>query len=101
MNRRIMKYVINPGRNNIGMPRNASLLHVAVQDNQLCLWATVNPDEPTEVRTFQVEPTGASVEAGRHVYIGTFLVEPNGWVESFAPPHLDVSSWHVFEDIVR
>lgn len=68
----------------INMPAYAEILSVQVQDNQICLWARVNPGAATEPRTFSVFMTGAPLPI-RTQHLGTVQM---GWMEL-----------HVFETI--
>jgi hypothetical protein len=62
-------------------------LHVGLQNDQLCLWALVNTDQPGTVKTFHVVPTGGSPDLWwRH--LGT-VVQKEGWV------------WHLYEEYER
>jgi hypothetical protein len=69
------------------MPFGAEILHVDAQgsdDYALCLWALVDPDSETELRTFAVRGTGHPADGLRAKdHIGTVLAG------SFV--------WHVFE----
>jgi len=50
---------------------SASLLTVAVQDGAPCIWALVDPAQPSRERRIRIYGTGHSInEPGR--YIGTF-----------------------------
>ena len=70
----------------IEMPIGADLLYVDQQNGQLCLWASVDTEVPTEKVTFRVYGTGQEIkgEEGLH-YLGTTLAQ--GFV------------WHVFEEL--
>lgn len=68
----------------VEMPVGAVVVSVAQQDQKPTLWALVDPDAPTERRTFSVVGTGWTfTEAMR--YVGTF----------HAPPFV----WHVVEQV--
>ena len=80
----IAKYILpaGPSITHIEMPRGSTVLHVHMQGDDLCLWALVDYDRPTEQRTFAVHGTGREIEnAGS--YIGTV--------------HDQEFVWHVFE----
>ena len=66
------------------MPRQAEILTVQAQNDNICLWALVedDPDYPTEVRHFSIVVTGSSPEDAK--YIGTVQLE---------------GVWHVFEEL--
>jgi hypothetical protein len=42
----------------VTMPVGAVILTVQVQNNQPCLWALVEPDNPTQIRTILMHGTG-------------------------------------------
>lgn len=54
----------------IYMPQGARIIAIQGQHNTLVLWAIVNSDNPPEMRTFFVIPTGGVVPRGYH-YRGT------------------------------
>ncbi len=58
----IWKFIIpGPGRQIIEMPALAQVLSTALQDENLCIWALVDPGVPREKRIFYVEPTGSDL----------------------------------------
>jgi hypothetical protein len=63
----------------IDMPQGATVLHIAPSSaTGLLLWATVNPDAPTETRTFHVRGTGHPLgNVGSH--LGTVQAGPFVW----------------------
>src|SRR4051812_15343861 len=71
-------------RQTLSMPRSALPLHVAMQFEQPCLWALVDPDAPVEQRTFLMFGTGHRDVIGQ--YLGTFQLQRGQLV------------FHVFED---
>lgn len=83
----------------IRMPKNAVILSVNAQYDNLCLWAMVDPKKPTEDRDIEVFGTGHPIHEDMGVerkFIGT--------VVTYKTNHHDpglVSSlvWHVFERI--
>ena len=40
------------------LPKGAIVLNVDFQEDELCIWALVDPNKPTEDRFFLVLPTG-------------------------------------------
>jgi hypothetical protein len=68
----------------IDMPGSPSFLHVAMQNDELCLWAIVQPDQPIARRTILIIGTGHPAE-NVGLYIGTVLMSGGAFV------------WHVFE----
>lgn len=71
MNRVIYKYPIAPDAS-IPMPQGARILSVAVQRNQPCIWALVDPQAPTEMRRFRTVATGMQFCPDELTFIGTF-----------------------------
>lgn len=68
------------------LPTGAKIVHVEMQNDDLCAWILVNPTqlEPHELHHFVVHGTGHTVFDNEH-YIGT----------AQAPPYM----WHLFEVI--
>lgn len=89
-NRTVWKFgPIGPGGNSLKMPRGAQLLSVAFQEDNLYVWAAVNPVEEKVVRRVGVLPTGLdSLPQDGHefMFIGT-AHNRHGTV------------WHVFEAV--
>ena len=57
----------------IEMPRGASVLAVAMQENDPVLWALVDPKQPMEKRRFLLAGTGErEIPAKGFLYVGTF-----------------------------
>lgn len=56
----------------VDMPKGARCIHVGEQYGNLCLWAIVDPGEPTEPRAFRIAGTGHQI-ANAHCeqYLGT------------------------------
>lgn len=67
----------------IDMPADAALLHVAVQHDEIHLWALADDTRQTRTERFRMYGTGQQVE-GSHRYLGT--VHHEGFV------------WHVFHE---
>lgn len=61
----------------VEMPTGAKLLHVAEQHGQLCTWAEVDPDAPTEIRRFALVGTGHNVPENV-TFVGTILMMGGG-----------------------
>jgi hypothetical protein len=64
------------------MPRGALLLHTAIQDNSLCLWALVDPAQETEAREFVLAGTGHAIDcpAEQLAHVGTYLMHDGALV---------------------
>ena len=75
MSKRIYKYAA-PGEDyfSLELPRGAKILTVQVQDDEPQIWALVNPENPTELRSFHLAGTGHPIEETEEDlnYIGTF-----------------------------
>ena len=56
----------------VEMPRMSQVIHVAVQDGTPCMWALVDPDQPTRLRMFHIRGTGHPVDPDL-VYIGSWM----------------------------
>lgn len=71
---RIFKYKLEVGdKMHIDMPSGAEVLAVQVQYDTVCIWALVDPDRPTQTRTFRVFGTGHEMPQSEALnYIGTF-----------------------------
>lgn len=67
------------------MPANAKVVHVAVQNEHVCLWAYVDLNLSAETRCFKVYGTGHSIDGDIKGHIGTCLTSDGRFV------------WHVFE----
>lgn len=69
----VFKYVwpIPSDRASFEMPRDAEILHVHGQDNNLCLWARVVEGRTMERRDFILCGTGHEAPDLEHRYIGT------------------------------
>jgi hypothetical protein len=68
----------------IETPSGSSVLHVAGQGEEVCIWVEVEPDKtPTQKRTFFITGTGHDIENPYASYIGT----------AHCPPFV----WHVYE----
>lgn len=70
----------------IGMPRDAQILAVQVQDGVPCLWALLFSTNPMETRRFRIYGTGYQVESYAANYVGTIQMEGESLI------------FHVFED---
>jgi len=69
----IYKYPIEKITNSqtVMLPKSARILHINEQNNNLYLWAEVNPSNELESRTIRIYGTGNEVEGG--IYINTLL----------------------------
>lgn len=73
---RVYKYPLSPFVDQtISMPHGARVVHLAVQDGQVCLWAIVDPSAPPEPRHFSVLGTGDRTLAEDSTYVGTVLLD--------------------------
>ncbi|MEO2054704.1 MAG: hypothetical protein ABGX83_05335 [Nitrospira sp.] len=72
--------------NSVALPKGADILCLQMQRFSPCMWAVVDPAQPTERRTFVLYGTGATmVETGIHSYVGTYQELDGDLV------------WHLFE----
>lgn len=73
--RKVFKYTLRGTRMSVRMPEGAQLLHVASQDDVVCLWALVetNPCADMCERHFVVTGTGFLVPEDAGQYVGTAL----------------------------
>lgn len=58
------------------MPKDAQILTVQIQGEDIQMWALVDPESPTELRQFRLAGTGHSISVKHTVkrYIGTFQI---------------------------
>ena len=61
------------------MPKGATVLSVANQQDTLCLWAMVDPAAPEVFREFDVLGTGKAIPEWERVFIGTVLIGQFVW----------------------
>lgn len=76
--RTIWKYAIGPGVTRLDMPRGAEVLDVQVQLGQPVLWAVVDDEAPTLLRTFFTAGTGHRLPEATEAtleYVATFQLE--------------------------
>jgi len=74
----------------IDMPADAEIVEVGAQNNDICIWAVVDPWAHTVTRQFDVIGTGHEFrDVPQHTlkYLGTAHLETDGWV------------FHVFEKV--
>jgi hypothetical protein len=80
----VYKYQIGEQDSLVEMKAGARLLHAAVQNGKVCLWAAVDPKAADVKRRILLVGTGHAVpELGRHV--ATFMTSGGVYV------------WHVFD----
>lgn len=89
---KIFKYPLMPeDRQALLIPKGATLLSVAPDvhmDDNLCLWALVDPDARPETRTIRIHGTGHEVPKPENLrFIGTAVMRSISLV------------WHVFEEV--
>jgi len=70
----IWKWSLKPGKP-VEMPRGAQILSAQAQHGELCIWAAVDPSQPTETRHFNVVGTGCPFNMEHQRYIGTAQLE--------------------------
>ena len=84
--------------NIIDMPFDAVILSLQVQNNKPVIWASVDPDEIKEKRTFVMVPTGGIVP-GKGRFIGTVQIESITFDATNINPLPFV--FHIFEILTR
>ncbi|RTL09093.1 MAG: hypothetical protein EKK62_04125 [Acidimicrobiia bacterium] len=69
----IWKFVLDPSVDPqaVKMPKGAEILTAREQGHNVCVWALVDPEAPTECRSFEVIGTGWEVPRRSRRYIGT------------------------------
>ncbi len=77
------------------LPEGAEVLSVQGQEDQLVLWAIVDPSQNVEPRSFSVYGTGNPFQSDNARYIGTAQVQVLPGVEATNPM---MGVWHVFEE---
>jgi hypothetical protein len=78
MNKQIWKFKLDPGTTKIEMPKGAEVLSTQTQDRDICIWALVNPAFDSEIRQFEVYPTGEPIYYGlldQRSFIGTAQIK--------------------------
>lgn len=83
----VWKYALPKVVNPVEMPSGATVLAVAEQHNEICLWAKVNPANPKATRVFQVVGTGHAELDGTEAYLGSAQLNNGNFV------------FHVFERV--
>jgi hypothetical protein len=81
----VWKYTLPNVTNEVQMPAGATVLAVAEQHNEICLWARVNPAAVKETRRFQIVGTGHEELVGGETYLGSAQINNGNFV------------FHVFE----
>ena len=91
MTKTIYKYVLKPiEMQDIELPIDAEILTVQNQDEEVCMWVKLDPDEPKVHRTFAVFGTGwRIVSNATFEYVGTVQL----WRENLV--------YHVFEWVMK
>lgn len=64
----------------IDMPEGARLLAVQVQGDAPCVWARVEPQNPTVRRRLYIAGTGHPLYSDLHEYVATFQLPRHGLV---------------------
>ena len=79
----IWKYTLTPSSQKVQMPIEAKLLYVSEQHGEICIWAEVEDNLPTEERTFEVYGTGHSILEEAFIsrkYIGTAKMDNGTYI---------------------
>ena len=86
--KRVFKYLLNlNGIQKIEMPKDAKILCVQGQNNEMCLWALIDPDNQLETRQIRVFGTGRDIPDIKLDYIGTVQMLAGSII------------WHIFEEL--
>ena len=80
MSRTMFKYPLAGWITNhkVEMPKGARIRHVGIQQNQVTMWAEVDPDEAPETRNFVIRGTGQEI-GEMEVYLGTVCARLYVW----------------------
>ena len=71
----VHKYPLPTADNtSILLPHGAKILHVDVQNNELCMWALVDPARRLGKRRFRIAGTGHPIEEEKVRHLGTALL---------------------------
>ena len=77
---RVFKYAIEHGRTTIGMPEGSTVVHVAMQDKHVTLWAEVTDGGQPELREFLIVGTGQTIpDRVPFQHVGTVMDGPFVW----------------------
>lgn len=76
---KIFKYPIEIGKFSHEMPEGAWILAAQMQNGKPFLWASVDTDNPTKTRYFEIIGTGHEYDPGGKGYITTFQQEELVW----------------------
>ena len=84
--RKIFKYILDiTYRQTLTLPMGATILSVANQNDKLCMWVLIDPNEKGMVhRSIKVYGTGHPISNTDHLFVGTAVFPISGLV------------WHVF-----
>ena len=89
-----------PGVHLLQMPKDANILSfVKSQENNLCFWAEVDSEAPTEGRVFEVIKTGAPVAQGPVTVAGVTYKRRYIGSDSFLETSFKHVVWHLYERI--
>jgi hypothetical protein len=78
--RNIFKYELSPGTCYIDLPVGAIVLSAKAQNDCVCVWASVDPHERTEVVRFMSVLTGLEFPAADLEFIDTVLLASGNFV---------------------
>ena len=67
----IWKYTITPSVLFYSMPEGSKILIAKEQNNEVCLWAEVDPNRPVEMRKIMIYGTGHPIPQEPQEYVGT------------------------------
>ena len=79
MARQIYEYILGIfDDNEFDMPAGAEISHIDNQNGRICLWAQVDTNQPTHLRSFFMAGTGQDIPQDAK-YIGTAQLPPRVW----------------------
>ena len=73
--KKIFKYVLKPTDLQTIKMHPGDILKVGTQCDTVCIWALVDPNAPTEERTFAVVGTGHECQYTKDQYLGTVGID--------------------------
>lgn len=79
MSRAIWKFTLEPwSQTGVRMPAGSRLIHAHEQHGEVCVWAEVDPDAASVIRSIVAVPTGGY--PGDRAYVGTAHLTNTGLV---------------------
>lgn len=77
----VFKYSLSSHKiSEVQLPAGAKVLRIDLQNGSTFIWALVDTDAPTEIRTFEIYGTGHQIPDGNRTFINTFFVHDGEFV---------------------